>query len=106
VQGTAHSVALLGVGLTVGIAYGVAEGPRQGLAFGLLLGLLAISTSPWPRYGLACLVLAVRRDAPLRLARFLDWAYAAGLMRLSGTAVQFRHRELQAWLSTMQTGTD
>ena len=73
---------------------------------GLLLGLLAISTSPWPRYGLACLVLAVRRDARLRLARFLDWAYAAGLMRVSGTAVQFRHRELQAWLSTMQAGTD
>jgi hypothetical protein len=26
---------------------------------------------------------------------FLDWPYEAGLVRLSGIAVQFRHREFQ-----------
>jgi hypothetical protein len=30
---------------------------------------------------------------------FMDWAYEAGLMRLSGIAVQFRHREFQTWLT-------
>ncbi|MFD5324602.1 NACHT domain-containing protein [Streptomyces sp. NPDC127092] len=35
---------------------------------------------------------------PFRLARFLDWSVAAGLMRTSGAAYQFRHREFQEWL--------
>jgi hypothetical protein len=35
---------------------------------------------------------------PDRPARFLDWAYEAGLLRLSAGEVQFRHRELQDWL--------
>jgi hypothetical protein len=30
----------------------------------------------------------------------MDWAYQAGLMRLSGIAIQFRHREFQTWLYT------
>jgi hypothetical protein len=36
---------------------------------------------------------------PFRLARFLEWACTAGLMRYSGPAYQFRHRELQLWLA-------
>jgi hypothetical protein len=35
---------------------------------------------------------------PQRVGHFLDWAYDANLLRMSGTAAQFRHRELQAWL--------
>ncbi|MFB9435128.1 NACHT domain-containing protein [Streptomyces showdoensis] len=38
------------------------------------------------------------RRLPLRLARFLDWSVAAGLLRTSGAAYQFRHREFQEWL--------
>lgn len=34
-----------------------------------------------------------------RPARFLDWAHAAGLLRLSGIGIRFRHRELQTWLT-------
>lgn len=45
-----------------------------------------MADSPWPRYLLACVLLARRRQLPLRPARFLDWAYHAGLMRLAGTA--------------------
>jgi hypothetical protein len=33
------------------------------------------------------------------MATFFDWAYAAGLLRLSGIAVRLRHHELQAWLT-------
>jgi hypothetical protein len=36
---------------------------------------------------------------PIRLGAFLDWAYGAGLLRLSGIAIQFRHREFQEWLN-------
>lgn len=40
-----------------------------------------------------------RKHSPFRLARFLDWSCDAGLMRFSGPAYQFRHRELQLWLA-------
>ena len=35
---------------------------------------------------------------PTHPARFLDWACTAGLMRLSGISVQFRHLQLQQYL--------
>ena len=97
-EGVANSAARLGVGLTAGLALGLGGGLAQGLVFGPLLALVAISTSPWPRYGLACILLAVRRDSPCQMAKFLDWACESGLMRVAGPAVQFRHREFQAWL--------
>ncbi|WP_198533922.1 NACHT domain-containing protein [Streptomyces odonnellii] len=37
---------------------------------------------------------------PLRLGRFLESAYHAGILRISGTAWQFRHRELQDHLAS------
>ncbi|WP_151477102.1 NACHT domain-containing protein [Streptomyces albicerus] len=43
-------------------------------------------------------LLCTRGLLPWRLARFLDWAYGAGLLRISGSAYQFRHQKLQAWL--------
>jgi hypothetical protein len=39
-----------------------------------------------------------RDELPRRLTGFVDWAYGAGLLRLSGTAIQFRHRDLQTHL--------
>jgi hypothetical protein len=78
--------------------YGVAAGPVQGLVFGLAIGLAAAHSSPWPRYAVACFVLARREELPMRLSAFLDWAGDAGLVRLAGTAVQFRHRDFQTWL--------
>lgn len=82
--------------LTIGLAYGLA----CGLAFGLALGL-AFGTAR--RY--AVFLLCSRGRLPFRLARFLDWACTAGLMRYSGPAYQFRHRELQQWLTTHPTPT-
>jgi hypothetical protein len=99
-QGIANTIARSAVGLAVALPLALAANLTMGLVFGLLFGLAAISTAPWPRYGVACLLLARRRDTPFRIARFLDWAYAAGFLRLAGTAVQFRHREFQTWLTT------
>lgn len=42
-------------------------------------------------------------ELPRRLGQFLDWAYHAGLLRMSGTATQFRHRELQDHFTTVRT---
>jgi hypothetical protein len=43
--------------------------------------------------------LCSRGRLPFRLSEFLDWACDAGMMRVSGAAYQFRHRELQQWLA-------
>ncbi|MFL1900990.1 NACHT domain-containing protein [Streptomyces tauricus] len=60
-------------------------------------GLVAAAKMPGQLEYLAYL-LVYRRQVPLRLARFLTWATDAGLMRTSGLAYQFRHREFQEWL--------
>jgi hypothetical protein len=91
---------------TFGYSFGPTDGLGAGLALGLALGVFNIARAPWPRYTIACLLLAMRRDLPLRPAKFLDWAYKAGLMRLSGIAVQFRHQKFQQWLTTHGDETD
>ncbi|QFY08518.1 hypothetical protein GBF35_19195 [Nonomuraea phyllanthi] len=45
------------------------------------------------------LLLSVRGRLPWRLGRFLRRCYDAGLLRTSGIAYQFRHRELQDYLA-------
>ncbi|WP_367325810.1 hypothetical protein [Streptomyces sp. HUAS ZL42] len=75
-------------GLAVGLVHGLTDALAGGLAFGLPAAR---------RYGV--FLLCSRRRLPLRLARFLDWAGTAGLLRCSGPAYQFRHRELQQWLT-------
>ncbi|MBQ0850328.1 NACHT domain-containing protein [Streptomyces sp. BH-SS-21] len=87
--------------LTVGLTLGVLSGFRSGLT-GLVLGVvggmagLAAGFSTSRRY--AVFLLCSRRRLPLQLGLFLDWAVTAGLMRYSGPAYQYRHRELQHWL--------
>jgi hypothetical protein len=71
-----------------------------------MIGLIFVANSPWPRYLFAAILLAHRGDLPRRPAVFMDWAYQAGLMRLSGIAVQFRHREFQTWLATREQPGD
>jgi hypothetical protein len=78
---------VIGNGLTVGLVGGL----TVGLAFGFLSG----GRAAW-RY--AVFLLCSRRRLPFRLGLFLDWAVTAGLMRYSGPAYQYRHRELQHWL--------
>ncbi|MFD0338132.1 NACHT domain-containing protein [Streptomyces sp. NPDC127117] len=47
----------------------------------------------------ACWLLINCRRLPFRLSRFLEWSRAAGLIRVTGAAYQFRHREFQEWLT-------
>ncbi|MFF9457383.1 NACHT domain-containing protein [Streptomyces flaveolus] len=98
----------LAFGLTGGLAMGLvlrlADGRVGGLAFGLTGGLaggLAGGLYWLAGAGRRYLVFlcCVRGRLPWRLGTFLNWAYEAGLLRVSGVAYQFRHRELQDWLT-------
>jgi len=89
----------LAVALAVGLNSGAAVGPPFAVV-ALVVGLIFVADSPWLRYLFAALLLARQGDLPRRPAVFMDWAHEAGLMRLSGIAVQFRHREFQTWLAT------
>ncbi|MEU5404400.1 hypothetical protein ABZ348_34545 [Streptomyces sp. NPDC005963] len=84
----------ISTGAMVGIAFGIATGITFGLATGIAFGL-ALSTAS-RRY--LVFLLCSRRRLPFRLSPFLDWAVGAGLLRNSGAAYQYRHRELQHWL--------
>lgn len=64
------------------------------IASGVGAGLLFAAASR--RYAV---FLLCTRTLPFRLNAFLTYAYEAGLLRLSGSAYQFRHRELQLWLT-------
>ena len=119
-QGLAHDITMcltfgLAGGLAIGLeaettpafippgySYGFPSGLPIALVFGfaggLALGAAWMADSPWPRYFIATRILAYHRQLPPRPARFLDWAYAAGLLRLSGISIQFRHHELQDYL--------
>lgn len=59
-------------------------------------GVLSMGVESGRRY--LVFVLCMRGELPLRLGLFLDWARSAGLLRLAGTAYQFRHEGLQQWL--------
>jgi len=102
--GTALAIGLAirpAVGIAVGLAVGLNTGAEFGIPFAivaLMVGLIFAANSPWLRYMFAMMLLARRGDLPRRPATFADWAYQAGLMRLSGISVQFRHREFQTWL--------
>jgi hypothetical protein len=72
------------------------------LAGGPAVGMhgLAITASTWTRYHIAVVIAAFRGKSPLKFGAFLDWAQQAGLLRVSGVAYQFRHRQLQDWLTS------
>jgi NACHT domain len=71
-----------------------------GVAFGLALGAIA-----WSRSMIGLIIAAMRGLLPLRLWTFLDWACEARLLRVSGATYQFRHRELQNFLTSGETGS-
>ncbi|MEV0384740.1 NACHT domain-containing protein [Nonomuraea sp. NPDC050643] len=65
-----------------------------GVTFGFAFGAIA-----WARTMIGLVVAARRGLLPLRLWTFLDWACEARLLRVSGATYQFRHRELQDFLT-------
>lgn len=83
------------IGLALGIAYGLPVGVVVSVAVGLTFGMALVAQAS-RRY--AVFLLCSRHRLPFRLGLFLDWAVSAGLMRYSGPAYQYRHRELQHWL--------
>lgn len=96
---TCGVVAALGVSPAMGLAFSVSFGRPLGMVLGLVYGIAVGSSisSLWRRY-LVMLIL-MRGALPWRLGAFTEWAYEAGLLRISGVAYQFRHYELQEWLS-------
>ncbi|WP_410646506.1 NACHT domain-containing protein [Amycolatopsis sp. cmx-4-54] len=73
------------------------------VTMGLAAGLGAyFGGGPVPhlRRNLARREMVHKHLLPRKSEFFLDWAYGAGLLRLAGTATQFRHREVQARLTT------
>lgn len=78
---------VLAMGLMSGLIFGLAGGLAVGLAFGIWRGTEA--TAERFRFRVAMLVAARSRRLPFRIASFLDWAYDAGLLRLSGITIQF-----------------
>ncbi|MEV0642113.1 NACHT domain-containing protein [Streptomyces sp. NPDC050619] len=101
---TCALIVALNGGLTGGRAFGLTAGTTTALWIGVTSGLaigastgLCILAGAGRRY-LVFLVCS-RGRLPLRLGGFLNWAYEAGLLRISGVAYQFRHREFQDWLA-------
>jgi hypothetical protein len=95
-------------GLAVGLAFVLAFGRGGALTFGLAGGLavglaggLAVGLAVWTRYLIGCWLAQRKGMLPRRVGHFLDWAYQANLLRMAGTAAQFRHRELQDWLISL-----
>ncbi|MER5754457.1 NACHT domain-containing protein [Streptomyces sp. NPDC002088] len=87
----------LSFGTVVGYSGDYIVGAGAGVVGGLACGMVWWSGAG-RRYFAFLLCAWTRRLVPWRLVRFLDWAYGAGLLRVSGSAYQFRHQELHAWL--------
>jgi hypothetical protein len=86
------------VALIFGVSYGFGLG--FGLAFGLALGLAFGLRMAGASRRYVVFLCCASGQLPWRLGAFLHWAYGAGLLRISGRAYQFRHRELQYWLAS------
>jgi hypothetical protein len=100
------SAIALTVAIAVGLACGLAAAVTFGLAGGIAGGLIAafpLGAGAWANYHVAVAVVARRGQGPWRLGAFLEWACEAGLLRASGLAYQFRHQQLQDWLTAGYT---
>ncbi|MFE0515052.1 NACHT domain-containing protein [Streptomyces sp. NPDC058964] len=104
---TAGCAASLGLTIPNIIAYGqdqalfsdLLEVIISAIASGTALAIVVstVWAGAWRRY--IATVLCTRGRLPWRINRFLAWAYTAGILRMSGSAYQFRHRELQDHLA-------
>ncbi|MFE2970553.1 hypothetical protein ACFXKC_44440 [Streptomyces sp. NPDC059340] len=87
-------------GFSSGLAFKLASQLALALVFGMVVGPYWLSGAG-RRY--LVFLLCIRGRLPWHLGTFLNWAYEAGLLRISGVAYQFRHRELQDWLTAHPT---
>jgi len=82
-----------GASLAVAPIVGVAGGITAGLVFGCL-------QAAWGKYTIARYWLALRRQIPWRLMKFLADAHEKrGVLRQVGAVYQFRHADLQRHLA-------
>jgi hypothetical protein len=112
----------LSLGLAPAVAAGLPTGLNGGLAarlelnthftiagsaglaitIGILAGI-ALGSRSWLRHAIAITLMAPTGRLPWRTQRMLEWAYLAGLLRISGISYQFRHEELRKWLTQTQS---
>lgn len=88
----------LAVGFPLGLSAGI------GLLISLVLFLATESGMVVFRHYTGLLTAAAHGLLPWRAGRFLDWSATIGLLRFSGAAYQFRHRELSEWLARQPSG--
>lgn len=97
-------------GVIAGLLYGILVGLLFGLTAGLATALITgiggaalgrkLTVRAWPMFVISVIVLHVKEGIPLRLMRFLEYAYDIGVMRRVGAVYQFRHDRLQHRLAT------
>jgi hypothetical protein len=101
--GRAELVSWVGrAGMTVpvygALGFPIPTSAAAALLMSFVLFLVTESGQAVFRHHVGLLTAAAHDLLPWRAGRFLDWAAAIGLLRLSGAAYQFRHRELFEWL--------
>ncbi len=87
---------------TVVVTFSLTFGITVGLAFGLsniLAGGLDPKSCPWALCVMAKAYAAIRGQLPFRLIPFLEDAHRLGLLRAIGPRYQFRHADLQDYLT-------
>ncbi|MFL6121387.1 BTAD domain-containing putative transcriptional regulator [Actinophytocola sp.] len=104
IGGVAYGIAGFAVG---GQVLSAADGPpvvTVAILFGLATCLAGCVARAWGIYTLTRLWLALRRQLPLHLMRFLEDAHRRGILRQAGAIYQFRHPRLQERLVTRNDG--
>lgn len=97
---TAAGIFTAGIGLPLTVL--APEGPSV-LPLFLVLALVILMFHAWGRYRIIATALVLSRQLPWRLGRFLEDAYALGVLRKLGPAYQFRHRELRDRLAAQES---
>jgi hypothetical protein len=72
------------------------------IAVALVIGMVAgvsLGSRCLLRYAISVTMEASRGNVPLTFERFMDWAYGAGILRISGVSYQFRHDKLRSSLA-------
>jgi hypothetical protein len=72
------------------------------IALALVIGMTAgvtLGSRCWLRYTISITIEAYRGNVPMAFERFTDWAYGAGILRISGVSYQFRHDKLRSSLA-------
>jgi hypothetical protein len=71
-----------------------------GILFGIAIGFVVALFKAWGEFGLTRIWLAVRGRLPWRLMTFLKDAHRRGVLRQTGGIYQFRHAQLQDYLTS------